>query len=115
MENMENIKKLADADFDGDTVMVTPDEETLMNESFNPKKFYKEHPEFNTVAMTGYFGRMLKRRNTIHLRGVCPNCGRTNMKFRKILYGKPIKHDIWYCSRCGKTAKRGDLEYVRYS
>lgn len=65
--------------------------------------------------LSGRSKRKVARANTVHLRGICPFCGADNMKFHKVIYMKPVKHDVWYCKKCGKTADREDLEYVKYA
>lgn len=67
-------------------------------------------------ALSGRSKRKLDRAKTIHLRGICPQCGKTNMKFYKKLYikGSEVKTNKWYCQRCGKTASREELKYVKY-
>ena len=84
------------------------DEETLKENSFDPKKFYKKHPELNIAPLTGRSKRKLIRQNTVHLRAICPNCGKTNIR-----YSSHAKK--WYCKKCNKFFKRNELEYVRYS
>lgn len=60
--------------------------------------------------------RKLLRQNTFHLRGTCPNCGNTNVRFYKDLVFKdiPNQHNKWYCKRCHKTFKREDFKNVKY-
>ncbi len=67
-------------------------------------------------ALSGRSKRRLARQNTIHLRAICPNCGKTNMRFYKRIYSKPdIINNRWFCKGCSKSFKREDLKYVKYA
>lgn len=67
-------------------------------------------------ALSGRSKRKLDRAKTVHLRGICPKCGATNMKWHKVLYikGEAVTAKKWYCKKCGKTADRDELKYVKY-
>lgn len=96
--------------------MTQVDEQTLKENEFKSKEFYKKHPELNMPKLTGSFKRKLIRQNTIHLRGICPNCGRPNIRFYKRIETKAVTaNNRWYCKGCGKAFKREDLEYVKYA
>lgn len=73
-----------------------------------------EHQIF--PALSGRSKRRLERAKTVHLRGICPQCGKTNMKFHKRLYlkGSNVQLNKWYCKNCGKAATREELKYVKY-
>ncbi len=88
---------------------------------------YKESKDIHTRAfnaleryffpqLSGSSKRKLERQNTIHLRGICPNCGKTNMRFYKRIYTKSGSNmaNRWFCKGCGKAFKREDLEYVKF-
>ena len=87
--------------------MVQPDQETLKKESFDPKKFYREHPEAHIGTLSGRSLRKIKRANTVHLLGLCPGCGAT-LRYNKHLGG-------WHCWTCQKTYKRSEFKYVKYN
>ena len=62
--------------------------------------------------------RKLLRQNTFHLRGTCPNCGNTNIRFYKDLVfgiGRKNEHNKWYCKRCHKTFTKEELKDVKYA
>lgn len=65
--------------------------------------------------VAGYSKRKMDRANTIHLRGVCPKCGKFGMKYVKYMptKSKSIKNK-WYCKHCGTSATREELKYVKY-
>lgn len=67
-------------------------------------------------ALSGRSKRKLDRQTTIHLRGICPSCGKTNMRFYKRIYtkGNDVKHNKWFCKSCGKSFNRDQLDYVKY-
>ena len=83
-------------------------QETLKDNEFNSKAFYKKHPELNIVALTGSTKRKLIRQNTVHLRGVCPACGEFGTRYSK-------SEKKWICKKCGTKAGRRELEYVKYN
>jgi len=84
------------------------DEQTLKENEFNSKEFYKKHPELNMPKLTGSFRRKLIRQNTVHLVAVCPNCGKNGVRYSK-------KEKKWVCGSCGTSSSRKEIEYVKYA
>lgn len=66
--------------------------------------------------LSGRAKRKLKRMNTVHLRGVCPNCKDVQVRFFKDIYlkGQPTKHNRWLCKKCRGTFTREELKDVKY-
>lgn len=62
-------------------------------------------------ALSGRTKRRMKRQNTVHLRAICPECGKDGMKYHKYLNGKC---NVWYCTNCKKIFPRNSLEYTKY-
>lgn len=73
-------------------------------------------PRIRYASFSGSSLRKFNRQNTVRLRATCPQCGNTNMKFRKTVWvgNKPI-HNRWACKSCGTTLKRDELKGVHYA
>ena len=60
--------------------------------------------------------RRLNRKNTVHLKGICPKCEQVGIKFHKYI---PLKngeadHNKWVCPKCNGRFAREELKYVKY-
>ena len=69
------------------------------------------------ASLSGRSKRKFERRNTVHLKAICPKCGAYGMKYKKDIFyngGNDTDHNKWYCSKCGKRASREELKYVKY-
>lgn len=85
--------------------------EISSNESKDISKGINPLQRIRYASLSGRSARKLARQNTVHLRGLCPNCGNA-MKWRKMdLNGNK---NVWVCKNCGKTLARKDLPYVKY-
>lgn len=83
------------------------DQETLKREASDLKALYRKHPELRMPALTGSFKRKLIRQNTVHLKGICPACGKSGMRYSK-------SEKKWVCKKCGTKASRKELDHVKY-
>lgn len=79
--------------------------------------YFAKDPMLNGVNhLSGRSKRRLKRMNTVHLEGLCPNCKDEPVRFYKdlVFKGRNPEHNKWYCKKCKKTFRREDLKYVKY-
>lgn len=82
-----------------------------------PEEEAKQRKEEATkyAPLTGNFARRIYRLNTVHFRGTCPKCGRTNLKFAKdVQIGKNVFHNVWVCPKCVKTFSKNELKEGKY-
>lgn len=77
--------------------------------------------KFKYPNLSGRAKRKLLRRNTVHLRGICPKCGKIGMRWHKDIptnrynNGKRIfEHNKWVCKSCNFITDREGLKYVKY-
>lgn len=72
------------------------------------------HPMVRTMYpnLSGRSKRKLFRQNTVHLRGICPICGKPSMKYAKDIFisAKKTDHNKWVCGKCGTRATREELK-----
>lgn len=67
-------------------------------------------------ALSGRSARKLRRANTVHLDGLCPNCGERARWQKDIpLVNGKWDHNKWVCKYCNSKFDRKDFKYVKYA